>query len=329
MPTTLSQAITTDGILEAFTTALVFINNNFDDNWTLASTTTRSSSSTTSFIHNPFGHHHNNTSSSSDGGMFKLTTWRRKIEGEVIDPYRITCKAQGIDPLTLATIWQDIPHFRTAHHIGIDSAEDITTDAITKASHHHHDCMDSIKMYIVHMKGYGTMRKREAVIISIMKEISASKVAVLEYSIPPITGNDDDVLSNYTPDKSSVHITTTFNVALFENDAGANTKVTIAGLVPVGGKTEKLKLSIMAEREVKAQQKLMTLMYNYFTDTSEGRSLVINTRTTILGKVWKPLLSDSSIALSKLQLQFLKANSDTFNMLCNEEDHINTNSSDK
>lgn len=26
-------------------------------------------------------------------------------------------------------------------------------------------------------------------------------------------------------------------------------------------------------------------MYNYFTDTSEGRSLVINTRTTILGKV--------------------------------------------
>ncbi|EER09702.1 hypothetical protein Pmar_PMAR022140 [Perkinsus marinus ATCC 50983] len=253
-----------DAMAEAFTTALVFINNNFDDNWTLAT-----------------------------------------------------------------TIWQDIPHFRTAHHIGIDSAEDITTDAITKASHHHHDCMDSIKMYIVHMKGYGTMRKREAVIISIMKEISASKVAVLEYSIPPITGNDDDVLSNYTPDKSSVHITTTFNVALFENDAGANTKVTIAGLVPVGGKTEKLKLSIMAEREVKAQQKLMTLMYNYFTDTSEGRSLVINTRTTILGKVWKPLLSDSSIALSKLQLQFLKANSDTFNMLCNEEDHINTNSSDK
>ncbi|KAF4727924.1 Polynucleotide 5'-hydroxyl-kinase nol9, partial [Perkinsus olseni] len=39
--------------------------------------------------------------------------------------------------------------------------------------------------------------------------------------------------------------------------------------------------------------------------------------------VWKPVLSSGN--LSELQLQFLRANSDAFNMLLNEEDHINNN----
>ncbi|EER05716.1 hypothetical protein Pmar_PMAR011762 [Perkinsus marinus ATCC 50983] len=99
--------------------------------------------------------------------------------------------SQGIDPLTMATIWQDA-NFRTTHNTYIHSMKDITND----------------------------------------------NVMVVEYSV-----------SGYVPGyththKSSIVEVKIFNVVLFENDdAGdANTKITMGGLVPVGGKTEKFKL---------------------------------------------------------------------------------------
>ncbi|KAF4706012.1 hypothetical protein FOZ63_018607, partial [Perkinsus olseni] len=46
MPSSLSQAITDDGILEACSAASVFLSNEFED-WTLTSTTTRSATTTT------------------------------------------------------------------------------------------------------------------------------------------------------------------------------------------------------------------------------------------------------------------------------------------
>ncbi|KAF4696207.1 hypothetical protein FOZ60_001884 [Perkinsus olseni] len=100
------------------------------------------------------------------------------------------------------------------------------------------------------LKGHGTMRKREAGVVSIMKEISATKVMVVDYSLPPPEVARYMTTHTTTTTKSSVHVNV-FNVALFENDAGANTKITLAGLVPVGGKTEKFGLKLMAEREVK------------------------------------------------------------------------------
>lgn len=85
----------------------------------------------------------------------------------------------------MATIWQDA-NFRTTHNTYIHSMKDITNDnviyknnSINTTSTNSSSSLAVIKVYVQRLKGHGIiMRKRESVIMSIMKEISATKVMI-------------------------------------------------------------------------------------------------------------------------------------------------------
>jgi hypothetical protein len=116
-------------------------------------------------------------------------------------------------------------------------------------------------------------REREFTFSSVMKDVSPLKAVVVHFGLKSVLPNDP-LISAISEDSSSVVKLRRFHAWSLENDGGTDTKLTWCGLVPIGGRTEKLSAWVSSGSELKEKTKFIEKLANMFTTDSRAREAI-------------------------------------------------------
>ena len=282
-------------------------------------------------------------------GKPKLSVWRMDLDDESVRPFRIQTRVYGVDPLTLATIIHrnrldclvntapkgssdrrgSSPFQSNISGVSNMSEEDggVTVGSVLKET-----CLDgAIKVFTDRRrrtKYMPTSRDREFTFASIMKDVSPLKAVVVHWGV-----SDETTVPNMTKSPTSKSLSVQksgipksastgsilclrkFQVWTLENDGGTDTKVTWCGLVPVGGRMEKVSALVSSHSELKSKFKYMEKLANLFTTDMLAKDSVAETHAFI---GYSTLRNAMGRELKKLSMNYLANTSEDYKALLGE-----------
>ena len=215
-----------------------------------------------------------------------VSVWRKKLEGEKVDPFKVQVKLKGGDPLTVAKMM---------------ASEDFHLKGEPKPQ-----LVERLgeNLEIFHsVKPGGTFSKdREFLFANIFREISSTKAVVISIGI--------ESHPKVVIDPRAIHAWK-YQVFTFELDGSLDVKVNVAGLVSVGGKSESF--SYFVESEVKSVIKSLT-GFGKFLDSEEGKKAMNETRAKIVDEAWTEMAGN----FKPIEEEFLAKNSEVIAAVTSE-----------
>jgi hypothetical protein len=155
-------------------------------------------------------------------------------------------------------------------------------------------------------------REREFTFASVMKDVSPLKAVVVHFGVKSVLGKADPLA---TTDDSGVVKLRRFHAWSLENDGGTDTKLTWCGLVPVGGRTEKLSAWLSSGSELKEKTKFVEKLASMFVNDPRAREAVTECHQFI---AYNTLRSAMGRELQKLSISYLAATSSDYKTLIND-----------
>ena len=294
------------------------------------------------FISNEFGSWHASESDSRQKpGRAKITVWRQELEGERIRPFRIQARIHGVDPMTLALLvhrnklnelmesYNGFALPTTSQTAGTPTAslrsrgsitvsperpdqsvltsmigEDHVTVANNLIATFQHG---QVRVYRERKRRTRFMpgsREREFTFASVMKDVTPLKAVVVHFGVNDASESNEDVVKLRR-----------FHAWAFENDGGTDTKLTWCGLVPVGGRTEKLSAWLSSGSELKEKTKFVEKLANLFTNDMRAKEAIAECHQYIAYSTVRAAMSKE---LRKLSVNHLNEQSQDFKALMTE-----------
>ena len=267
-------------------------------------------------------------------GRPKITVWRRSdFIDEPVEPFRIQTRIHGIDPLTLATLIHRNKLDGLVHVLGkrtslgeagsrrgsgvfasapgplVSSVSYVgdTENGITVSSSLIGSYQDG-QVRVFHdrkrrTRYMPTSRDRSFTFASVMKDVSPLKAVVVHFGV--------DALS----DSSDVVCLKKYQVWFLENDGGTDTKLTWGGLIPVGGRTEKMSALFSKGSELKDKMKYVEKLVNIFAIDSIAKDAIAETHAYIAYSTMRRAISRE---LKKLSISYLSQTSNDYKALLAE-----------
>ncbi len=302
------------------------------------------------FITNEFGAWQASESDSRQKpGRARVTVWRQELEGESIKPFRIQARIHGVDPMTLALLihrnklnelmdaYQAAPsNPRASVMSSIDpmrsrqsatsSPERVVPDTSVLGSmmgDEHVTVSNSLIATFQHgavrvyrerkrrTKFMPGSREREFTFASVMKDISPLKAVVVHFGIKSVLAGDPLA----SAEDSSVVKLRRFHAWSLENDGGSDTKFTWCGLVPVGGRTEKLSAWVSSGSELKEKAKFVERLANMFVSDARAREAIHECHQFI---AYSTVRSAMGRELKRLSINYLARTSPDYKSLLSE-----------
>ena len=206
------------------------------------------------------------------------TVWRRKLEGEKVDPFRMTVKVRGADPLALSRlIFSEFFHAKSQKR----------PKCIQKVS-------PDLAVYHAVQEGGVLSRDREMLYLNYIKEISSTKALVVSVGL-----NEHPLVKQ---DPKAVQISK-FLVHICDLDGGADVKLTVCGLS--GG---------FSDSEVRNLNKNWSAFASFVSDTTEGRKALNDMRASINREALDDILS----SITSMDEDFLRRRSEVFASVISE-----------
>ena len=293
------------------------------------------------FISNEFGSWHLSESDSRQKvGKPKITVWRQEIEGESVKPFRIQARVHGIDPLTLAMLIHrnklneilerscasnnlqkrpsdPLQSSKSGAPGGGESmlVSMIGEDHVTVSNNLLVEFQQgTVRVYRERKRRTKFLpgaREREFTFASVMRDVSPLKAVVVHFGV------------DYSPAADFVETGAAdvvklrrFNAWALENDGGSDCKVTWAGLLPVGGRMEKVSAFVSSGNDLKQKTKFMEKLVNLFmSDAGGAKQAISETHQYISYFVIRNAIARE---LRKLSLSYLSKSSDDFKTLLSE-----------
>ena len=159
-------------------------------------------------------------------------------------------------------------------------------------------------------------REREFTFASVMKDVSPLKAVVVHFGVNDVLGGGG-VLSSSPPfqgDQSVVKLRR-FHAWSLENDGGTDTKFTWCGLVPVGGRTEKLSAWLSSGSELKEKTKFVEKLAGMFVSDMRAREAIAECHQYL---AFNSLRSAMGRELKRLSVSYLSHTSSDYKTLLSE-----------
>ena len=160
-------------------------------------------------------------------------------------------------------------------------------------------------------------REREFTFASVMKDVSPLKAVVVHFGVTSVLGGDSDPLRSTpvtSPDSSVVKLRR-FHAWSLENDGGTDTKFTWSGIVPVGGRTEKLSAWVSSGSELKEKTKFVEKLASMFVSDMRAREAVNECHQYL---AYNSLRSAMGRELKKMSVNYLSRTSSDYKSLLSE-----------
>ena len=301
------------------------------------------------FVSNEFGSWHATTDEYvAKPGKPRISIWRQKLDGEAVRPFRIQARIHGVDPLTLATMihrnrLDDIvqravsnlgagggvggldrrpstPGSPTATRISIPETGSVSGHH-TPGDHEHGGVTVANQLVATYQDGsvrvyrerkrrtkfMPAARDREFTFASVMRDVSPLKAVVVHFGV--------NLLPSQTSTEEDVVRLRKFQAWTLENDGGTDTKLTWCGLVPIGGRMEKMSSWLSSGSELKEKIKFMERLVNVFVSDFRAKEAVAETHSFVAYSVIRFALQRE---LRRLSVNFLAQFSDDYKTLLNE-----------
>ena len=300
------------------------------------------------FVSNEFGSWHATDEYTAKPGKPRINIWRQKLEGEPVRPYRIQARIHGVDPLTLATMihrnrLDDIvqravanlgagggvggldrrpstPGSPTATRISIPETGSMSGHH-TPGDHEHGGVTIANQLVATYQEGavriyrerkrrtkyMPAARDREFTFASVMRDVSPLKAVVVHFGV--------NLLPSQSSTEEDVVRLRKFQAWTLENDGGTDTKLTWCGLVPIGGRMEKMSSWLSSGSELKEKIKFMERLVNVFVSDFRAKEAVSETHSFVAYSVIRSALQRE---LRRLSVNFLAQFSDDYRTLLNE-----------
>ena len=305
------------------------------------------------FVSNEFGAWHLSDEYRPKPGRAKISVWRQDLEGESVRPFRLQARIHGIDPLTLAVMihrnkldqlvemgdrrkslarspfasqmsgndpLQSRRSSRTPEPLRSQTSNPFQSSVGDPVSHEHITVSSllkgtfqegAVRVYTDRKrrtKFVPTARDREFTFGSIMKDVTPLKAVVVHFGLTLDEGRGAHL------DPDIVHLRK-FQAWSLENDGGTDTKLTWAGLVPVGGRMEKVSAFLSSGSELKDKFKFMDRLVNLFTSDANAKNAIAETHAFI---AYSAIRSAVQKELKRLSVTYLAEHSEDYKALLSE-----------
>jgi hypothetical protein len=276
------------------------------------------------------------------------------MEGERIKPFRIQARINGVDPMTLALLihrnklnelmeayqagamtgnpmasrnpaLSSIEPLRSRQSVA-SSPERVVPDASVLGSMMGEDHVTvanslvatfqhgSVRVYRERKRRTKFMpgsREREFTFASVMKDVSPLKAVVVHFGIKSVLHGDPLASAEDT----SVVKLRRFHAWSLENDGGTDTKLTWCGLVPVGGRAEKLSAWMSSGSELKEKAKFVEKLANMFVTDIRAKEAINECHQYIS---FNTIRSAMGRELKRLSINYLARSSTDYKSLLSE-----------
>ena len=155
-----------------------------------------------------------------------------------------------------------------------------------------------------------TARDREFTFASMMRDVSPLKAVVVHFG----TNFIGDIGHKDESDSGVVRLRK-FNAFALENDGGNDTKLTWCGLIPVGGRAEKMSAWLSSGRELKQKLKFVEKLVSVFATDSDAKDAVAEAHQYI---AYNAIRTAIHRELRKLSIAYLSGYSEDYKMLLSE-----------
>ena len=292
------------------------------------------------FISNEFGSWHaSDADSRQKPGRARVTVWRQELEGERVRPFRIQARIHGVDPMTLALLIHRnklnelmesysgfVPATAGTPTASLRSRMSITSSperpdqsVLTSMIGEDHVTVSNnlvatfqngqVRVYTERKRRTKFMpgsREREFTFASVMKDVTPLKAVVVHFGVTDTADlhKSDEVVKLRR-----------FHAWALENDGGTDTKLTWTGLVPVGGRAEKLSAWLSSGSELKEKTKFIEKLANLFANDMRAKEAIAECHQYI---AYSTIRSAMGKELRKLSVNHLSEQSQDFKALMTE-----------
>jgi hypothetical protein len=140
-----------------------------------------------------------------------------------------------------------------------------------------------------------------------MRDVSPLKAVVVHFGV--------NLLPSQSSNEEGVVRLRKFQAWTLENDGGTDTKFTWCGLVPIGGRVQKMSSWISSGSELKEKTKFVERLVNIFVADVRAREAIAETHAHIAYNVIKTALHRE---VRKLSISYLTNSSEDYKVLVNE-----------